>query len=124
MDKKSNPPVCEVESVHADVVQRLIPLMGGLDGVGEIMSIFADDTRFKILVALTHSELCVCDVGAIVQASSATVSYHLRNLFRVGVVKYRRDGKLVYYRLADERTASLIKTVHAFTAHDAAEQAR
>ena len=117
MDKHGNPPTCEVENVHADVVQRLIPLMDGLDGVGEIMSIFADDTRFKILVALTHSELCVCDVGAIVHASSAAVSYHLRNLYRVGVVKYRRDGKLVYYRLADARIASLIKTVAAFTAY-------
>lgn len=124
MDKRGNPPVCEVESVHADVVQRLTPLMGGLDGVGEIMSIFADDTRFKILVALTQSELCVCDVGAIVQASSATVSYHLRNLYRVGVVKYRRDGKLVYYRLADERTAGLIETVLAFTAHDVPDEAQ
>lgn len=123
MRKQNNPPVCEIECVHADAVQRLTPLVGGFDGIGETMSIFADDTRFKILLALSQSELCVCDVGAIVQASGAAVSYHLRNLYRVGVVKYRRDGKLVYYRLADERTADLIETVAAFASHSRGEVA-
>lgn len=104
-------PRCDAECVHAEVVERLSPLLNGLDGVGETMSIFADDTRFKILVALSRSELCVCDVGALVQASSSSVSYHLRNLFRVGVVKYRREGKLVYYRLADDAVAKLIGEV-------------
>lgn len=108
-------PRCEVECVHSDVVQQLAPLMNGLDGAGETMSIFADDTRFKILVALSRSELCVCDVGALVQSSSSSVSYHLRNLFRVGAVKYRREGKLVYYRLADDAIATLIEAVLHFT---------
>lgn len=110
-------PRCDVECVHSDVVQRLTPLVDALDGVGETMSIFADDTRFKILVALSRSELCVCDVGALVQASSSSVSYHLRNLFRVGVVKYRREGKLIYYRLADEAVATLIGEVLRYTGH-------
>lgn len=79
------------------------------------MSIFADDTRFKILVALSRSELCVCDVGALVQSSNSSVSYHLRNLFRVGAVKYRREGKLVYYRLADDAIVTLIEAVLHFT---------
>lgn len=110
-------PRCDVECVHSEVVQRLVPLVDTLDGVGETMSIFADDTRFKILVALSRSELCVCDVGALVQASSSSVSYHLRNLFRVGVVKYRREGKLVYYRLADDAVATLIGEVLHYTGH-------
>ena len=111
MASKEIIPRCDVECVHADVVQRLTPLLVGLDGVGEIMSVFGDDTRFKILVALSRSELCVCDVGALVHASSSSVSYHLRNLFRVGVVKYRREGKLVYYRLSDDRAEDLIAAV-------------
>ena len=110
-------PRCDVECVHSEVVQRLAPLVDGLDGVGETMSVFADDTRFKILVALSRSELCVCDVGALVQASSSSVSYHLRNLFRVGVVKYRREGKLVYYRLADDAVTTLIGAVLQYTGH-------
>lgn len=114
MGKQSNPPLCEVECVHADVVQRLIPLVSGFDGIGETMSIFADDTRFKILLALSQSELCVCDVGAIVQASSAAVSYHLRNLYRAGVVTYRRDGRLVYYRLADEDMRPILQAIRAY----------
>ncbi len=108
-------PRCDIECVHAEIVQQLAPLVDTLDGVGETMSIFADDTRFKILVALSRSELCVCDVGALVQASSSSVSYHLRNLFRMGVVKYRREGKLVYYRLADEAIAALIGEVLHYT---------
>jgi DNA-binding transcriptional ArsR family regulator len=99
-------------------VRSLIPLVQSLDGVGEKMSAFADDTRFKILVALSRSELCVCDVGAIVDASTSAVSYHLRNLFRVGAVTYRRSGKLVYYRLADERMELMIAAVLAFTGND------
>ncbi|PKQ19724.1 MAG: transcriptional regulator [Actinobacteria bacterium HGW-Actinobacteria-6] len=115
MGSKRSVPSCDVECVHADVVHRLAPLLDGLDGVGETMSIFADDTRFKILVALSRSELCVCDVGALLQASSSSVSYHLRNLFRVGAVKYRREGKLVYYRLTDDAIATLIGAVLRYT---------
>jgi DNA-binding transcriptional ArsR family regulator len=112
--KQTNPPVCEIECVHADKVDVLRPVVVTLSGVGEIVANLADDTRFKVLYALSQSELCVCDVAAVVGATSATASYHLRLLYRTGLVGYRRDGRLVYYRLADEDMRPVLEAIRAY----------
>ena len=114
MGKQTNPPVCEIECVHADKVDVLRPVVVTLSGVGEIVANLADDTRFKVLYALSQSELCVCDVAAVVGATSATASYHLRLLYRTGLVGYRRDGRLVYYRLADEDMRPVLEAIRAY----------
>lgn len=116
MRKQPDPPVCEVESVHADKVDELRPVVGGLNGVGEAVANLADDTRFKVLYALSQSELCVCDVAAVVGATTATASYHLRLLYRSKLVDYRRDGRLVYYRLADDAMRPVLEAIKAYVA--------
>lgn len=80
-----------------------------MEGAAELFKALADDTRLKIICALAEEELCVCDVAALIGQSLAAASYHLRLLYRLGLVKYRREGKLVYYRLADKRVGSLVK---------------
>lgn len=114
MRKQNDPPVCEVECVHADTVDQLRPIVGGFNGVGEAVANLADDTRFKVLYALSESELCVCDVAAIVGATTATASYHLRLLYRTKLVDYRRDGRLVYYRLADNDIRPVLEAIKAY----------
>ncbi|MHB1341021.1 MAG: ArsR/SmtB family transcription factor [Coriobacteriia bacterium] len=116
MGKQANPPVCEVECVHADKVDALRPIVSGLSGVGETMANLADDTRFKVLYALSQSELCVCDVAAVVGATTATASYHLRLLYRTGLVDYHRDGRLVYYRLADDAMRPVLEAIKSYVA--------
>lgn len=118
MGKQTNPPVCEIESVHADKVDEIRPIVTGLSGVGEIVATLADDTRFKILYALGKSELCVCDAAAVVGATTATASYHLRLLYRTGLIDYRRDGRLVYYRLADDEMRPVLEAISAYVTRD------
>lgn len=69
----------------------------------------ADETRMKIAYALTHEEeLCVCDVAQVIGASTATASHHLRLLRNMGLAKYRKEGKMVFYSLDDEHIKQLI----------------
>ena len=101
MAKSREIPICEVVCVHADTVEALQPAVRSIIGAGEVVALLADDTRFRVLYALSQSELCVCDVAAIIDSTTAVASYHLRLLYRAGLAKYRRKGKLVYYDLAD-----------------------
>lgn len=118
------PPLCEVECIHADTVDRLAPLVSELAGIGDAMSLLADDTRFKILAALNEAELCVCDASAVTGASKATVSYHLRLLYRSGLVDYRRDGRLVYYRLTDDALRPVLEAASAYARERAEKHPR
>jgi DNA-binding transcriptional ArsR family regulator len=90
--------------------------MDRMAGIGEFFSALADDTRARILYALGESEMCVCDVGAITGVSKAVASYHLRLLYRMGLVDYRKDGRRVYYRLADPALKDLLEAVVEYAA--------
>ena len=101
-------PVCQVDCVNSEAVQRIRP---HLDQIGNVVFIFkalADETRAKIVYALSQSDLCVCDVAALIGSSKATASYHLRLLHHMGIAKYRKDGKLVYYHLSNQQVKSLM----------------
>lgn len=104
-------PVCQVDCVNEETVSRLKPQVDRIEGVATIFKALADDTRVKVIYALSEAELCVCDVAALIGSSKATASYHLRLLHHMGLVKYRKDGKLVYYRLADPHIGNLVREV-------------
>lgn len=104
-------PVCQVHCVNEEVVSRLKPRVDRVEGVARIFKALADDTRVKVIYALSEAELCVCDVAALIGGSKATASYHLRLLHHMGLAKYRKDGKLVYYRLADPHVGNLVREV-------------
>ncbi len=104
-------PVCQVNLVNEETVTRLKPQVKRIDGASRVFKALADDTRLKIVYALAETELCVCDVANLIEASKATASYHLRLLHHLGLAKYRKEGKLVYYRLADPRIGDLLREV-------------
>jgi ArsR family transcriptional regulator, lead/cadmium/zinc/bismuth-responsive transcriptional repressor len=82
--------------------------------VAQLFKALSDDTRIKIAYALSEEEeLCVCDVANIVGSTTATASHHLRLLRNLGLAKYRKEGKLVYYSLDDDHVKQLIQI--AFT---------
>ena len=82
--------------------------------VAKIFKALSDDTRIKIAYVLSlEDELCVCDVANIVGATTATTSHHLRLLKNLGLAKYRKEGKLVYYSLDDDYVKQLIKVAFA-----------
>ena len=106
--KMSDTPVCQVNCIHEDVVNRLKPDINRIEGIAYIFKALADDTRVKIIYALSQAELCVCDVAYLINSTKAAASYHLRLLNHMGLAQYRKDGKLVYYRLADQHVGNLV----------------
>ncbi|WP_026575930.1 ArsR/SmtB family transcription factor [Bacillus sp. UNC438CL73TsuS30] len=108
--------VCEITCVDSDKTTRVQQHLQNrnIADVAKIFKALADETRMKIAYALTlEEELCVCDVANIVGATTATASHHLRNLKGLGLAKYRKEGKLVYYSLDDDHVKQLIHIAFA-----------
>lgn len=78
-------------------------------GLSEIFKALSDETRTRILYLLSLQELCVCDMADVLEMSLPAVSHHLRLLKALRLVKYRREGKQVYYSLADHHIVGLIR---------------
>lgn len=105
-------PVCACSEVHEDAIGRVrkdeLPLSQVL-GVAELFKILGDPTRLRLVQALSGAEeLCVCDIALVLGMSQSAVSHQLAILRQARLVKYRKDGKVVYYSLDDGHVASLI----------------
>lgn len=104
--------ICEVTCVDEGRVKKVKETVSQQNtvAVSQIFKALSDDTRIKIAYALTvEDELCVCDVANIVGSTTATASHHLRLLRNLGLAKYRKEGKLVYYSLDDDHVKQLIQ---------------
>lgn len=77
-------------------------------GLSEIFKVLGDETRVKIMYLLINRELCVCDLAEILNLTLPAISHHLRLLKAFRLVKYRRDGKMVYYTLDDNHIVNMI----------------
>jgi DNA-binding transcriptional ArsR family regulator len=75
--------------------------------LADLFKMFADSTRVKIISALQLSEMCVCDIAVLLGMTKSAISHQLRALRQTRLVKYRRDGKVVYYSLDDEHVKSI-----------------
>ena len=101
---------CEVNCIHEDTVLEVRKTMLEKDiviSLAELFKALGDPTRVKILFALMKKELCVCDVAAVVSISDSAVSHQLRVLRIQRLIKYRREGKVLYYSLADDHIQKL-----------------
>ncbi|MBT2636781.1 helix-turn-helix transcriptional regulator [Bacillus sp. ISL-45] len=108
--------MCEITCVDEGKVSRVKNSLSQQNtmAVAQIFKALADDTRIKIAFSLSEEdELCVCDVANIVGCSTATASHHLRLLRNLGLAKYRKEGKLVFYSLDDEHVKQLIQVAFA-----------
>jgi ArsR family transcriptional regulator len=76
--------------------------------VADLFKLFSDSTRLGILWALSESEMCVCDLCALLKMKQPAVSHQLKNLKQSRVVKARRDGKVIYYSLDDDHIRRLL----------------
>jgi ArsR family transcriptional regulator, lead/cadmium/zinc/bismuth-responsive transcriptional repressor len=109
---RSSPESCQVYYVNREAVAR--SRAEGLDPavvqrLAEIFKILGDQTRIKILSALAGQELCVCDLAAILEMTSSAVSHQLRILRSASLVKYRKEGKMVFYSLDDQHVVNLFE---------------
>ena len=96
---------------HEDVVEQVRRTMPGEDtlyDLTELFRIFADSTRVRILYVLEESEMCVCDLAALLGMTQSAISHQLRALKNARLVKARRDGKTVFYSLADQHVKTIL----------------
>mgnify|MGYP001439337403 FL=1 len=80
-----------------------------VEGLSELFRVLGDETRTKILYLLAQEKLCVCDLAMILEMTLPAVSHHLRLLKALRLVKYQREGKMVYYSLDDDHILNLIR---------------
>mgnify|MGYP000951646414 FL=1 len=109
---ENDAPHCEFMCVHADTVDRITSTMPDEDtliDLSELFKVFGDSTRIKILTALSHGELCVCDLSKLAGMTSSAVSHQLKILRSAKLVSCRRDGKTVFYALADDHVTTIIR---------------
>ena len=98
----------EVYLSAVERVQNLLPDDEILYDLAELFKVFGDSTRVKLLYALFEEELCVQDMAQLLNISQSAVSHQLQILKANKLVKYRRDGKTIYYSLADDHVHSII----------------
>lgn len=101
---------CEEFCFDQEKVARLKVEVEVTGGMSRLFKALADDTRVKIVYALSREELCVCDVACILGANVATASHHLRLLRNMGLARQRKEGKFVYYSLGDKNLGELINS--------------
>lgn len=102
---------CACKIVHPEIVDEVrknFPEEENLMKLSEIFKVFGDLTRIKIIYALYNSEMCVCDIAEALEMSQSAISHQLRVLRDVRIVKYRREGKSVYYSLDDDHVYQIL----------------
>jgi ArsR family transcriptional regulator len=107
---KKNPDRCECSIIHqetVDHVQQNMPKKEELFDLAELFRVFGDTTRVRIICALFISELCVCDIAALLSMTQSAISHQLRILKQSRLVKYRREGKAVFYSLDDDHIKNI-----------------
>ena len=101
----------EYLATHEETVQKILekqPAEEHLYDLAELFRIFGDSTRIKILYALVESELCVGDLALMLRLNQSAVSHQLRILKDAKLVKYRREGKIIFYSLDDEHVRMIL----------------
>jgi ArsR family transcriptional regulator len=110
---KKDEMICDCDVIHEDVVRTVrskMPETGELFGLADFFKILGDGTRAKIIWALDESELCVCDLAVLLGMTKSAISHQLSALRQANLVKTRRDGKNVFYSLADDHIRQIFET--------------
>ncbi|MGN1167421.1 MAG: ArsR/SmtB family transcription factor [Lachnospiraceae bacterium] len=109
--KKTEVECCDVTCIHSDMIRKVKELMPDddlLSDLADFYKVFGDATRVKILCVLLESEMCVCDLAELLGMTQSAISHQLRVLKQMKLVKNRREGKTVYYSLADGHIQTII----------------
>ena len=103
--------VCDEFCTHGEIIRHVQPEMPEeekLYDLAELFKMFGDSTRIRILYVLFEAEMCVCDIAQLLGMTPSAISHQLRLLKQAKLVKNRREGKTVYYSLADEHVRTII----------------
>ena len=102
---------CETQHIHKDllnIVEEKMPDETELYDLSELFKVFGDSTRIRILFVLFECEVCVCDLAEALNMTQSAISHQLKILKQNKLVKARRDGKSVFYSLADNHVRAII----------------
>ncbi|ARP49722.1 MULTISPECIES: ArsR/SmtB family transcription factor [Caproicibacterium] len=111
MSDKNGIERCDFIHVHESIVKKVeqqMPDEEVLYDLAELFKVFGDSTRIKILYVLFESEMCVCDIAQLLNMNQSAISHQLRVLKQNQLVKNRRDGKTVFYSLADDHVRTIL----------------
>jgi len=114
--------VCDLIQIDLARVRKIRAALVAPDavqGLADTFSALGDPTRVRILDALSHGELCVCDLAAVLKLSQSAVSHQLRLLRGLRLVRPRRDGRVVFYSLDDQHIISLFRQTLQHVEEDA-----
>lgn len=95
---------CDCDVIHGDIVDAVkvkMPDEDELYDLSDFFKVLGDSTRVKIMWALDESEMCVCDLAVLLNMTKSAISHQLKSLKQANLVKYRKEGKVVFYSLAD-----------------------
>ena len=105
-----NQELCERRIIHEDrlgIAREYLQSYKELESMSDLFKAMADPGRLKILLALSGQEMCVCDLAALLGVSESAASHQIRILRTMNLVKNRRDGQVLYYRLVDDHVMQL-----------------
>ncbi len=103
--------ICEEKNVHCDKIKKVIcdmPDERMVYDLADLFKVFGDSTRLRILFVLIKEEMCVCDIAHVLDMQQSAISHQLRVLKQARLVKFRREGKTVFYSLADLHVAVML----------------
>lgn len=110
-DMKKETNCCEVEEIHEELLERVnatMPEETELYDLAELFKVFGDSTRIRILFVLFEAEVCVCDLAKVLNMTQSAISHQLRILKQNKLVNSRREGKSIFYSLADNHVRTII----------------
>ena len=109
---KKGAPLCDCEVIHRELVERIrkfMPKEEDFYDLADLYKMFSDSTRVRILWALSRERLCVCDIAVLLGMTKSAISHQLKSLRLANLVKYVKQGKEVYYSLADDHVKDIFE---------------
>jgi ArsR family transcriptional regulator, lead/cadmium/zinc/bismuth-responsive transcriptional repressor len=104
--------LCDCDAIHAeivDAVKKKMPDEDELYDLSDFFKVLGDSTRARIMWALDESEMCVCDLAVLLNMTKSAISHQLSSLKQANLVKHRREGKVVFYSLADDHVKEIFE---------------
>ncbi len=102
--------ICGGCGVHKDIIEKVSKVMpdeGVLYEAAELLKVFGDSTRIRIIFVLCQSEMCVCDIADLLEMTQSAISHQLRVLKQARLVSSRRDGKTIFYSICDDHVKTI-----------------
>ena len=110
MMKQKDQSLCDCHAIHEEVIERVrnsMPEAEKLQDLANLYKMLADNTRVRILWALSREEMCVCDLAVLLVMTKSAISHQLKSLRLTNLVKYSKQGKIVYYSLTDNHVKDI-----------------